>query len=141
MLQWLLELFDRRGDVPSHDAPAPLAPTTAPLAPTTTPAVRQEQFADVQAQHQQERVHTLYQRVMASNNRNVTRDYGKGPVELFAPDARCGVADADEATFKELEELGYGLMVTDGERKKMVEKDRRRYDAAPLGHALLWTKD
>lgn len=138
---WLGAKVDsHRGDVPSHDPAPSLAPTTAPLAPTTTPAVRQEQFAEVKAE---ERMNTLYRSVVATNNRNVTRDCGSHVVDETRPlreDYRdaANMTPADE---RELAELGYGVVYTDGERKKMVEKDRRRYDAAPLGHALLWTKD
>lgn len=140
MLQWLLELFERRGDVPSHDAPAPLAPTTAPLAPTTTPAIRQEQFAEVKAE---ERMNTLYRSVVATNNRNVTRDYGTHVVDETRPlredyqDA-ASMTPADE---KELAELGYGVVYTDGERKKMVEKDRQRYHVKPRLYTLDWSKE
>lgn len=140
MFQWLLELFDRRGDVPSHDAPAGLAPTTAPLAPTTTPAIRQEQFAEVKAE---ERMNTLYRSVVATNNRNVTRDYGTHVVDETRPlredyqDA-ASMTPADE---KELAELGYGVVYTDGERKKMVEKDRQRYHVKPRLYTLDWSKE
>lgn len=140
MIQWLLDLFDRRADLPKHDPAPSLAPTAAPLAPTTTPAIRQEQFAEVRAE---ERVTSLYRSVVATNNRNVTRDYGSHVVDETRPlreDYRdaANMTPADE---RELAELGYGVVYTDGERKKMVEKDRRRYDTAPLGHALLWTKE
>lgn len=140
MFQWLLELFDRRGDVPSYDAPAGLAPTTAPLAPTTTPAIRQEQFAEVKAE---ERMNTLYRSVVATNNRNVTRDYGTHVVDETRPlredyqDA-ASMTPADE---KELAELGYGVVYTDGERKKMVEKDRQRYHVKPRLYTLDWSKE
>lgn len=140
MIQWLLDLFDRRADVSKHDPAPSLAPTAAPLAPTTTPAIRQEQFAEVRAE---ERVTSLYRSVVATNNRNVTRDYGTHVVDETRP-LRDDYLDAPVMTAadeKELAELGYGVVYTEGERKRMVPKDPRRYDTAPLGHALLWTKD
>lgn len=140
MIQWLLDLFDRRADVSKHDPAPSLAPTAAPLAPTTTPAIRQEQFAEVRAE---ERVTSLYRSVVATNNRNVTRDYGTHVVDETRP-LRDDYLDAPVMTAadeKELAELGYGVVYTDGERKKMVEKDRQRYHVKPRLYTLDWSKE
>ena len=62
-------------------APAPVA--DVPLTPVAPPRLSQEEFSDgIQAvtKVQQERQETLYQRLVATNNAYVYRDYGNGPV-------------------------------------------------------------
>lgn len=75
------------------------------VAPPQVPGLRQDQFpagpAQIAACHQEdEKLTTLYMRVVRSNNAFVTRDYGRGPVVIHC-DSRV-----PDLTAAEIERLG-----------------------------------
>lgn len=106
-MSWLTDLWDRWNRIPA------LVPTDSP-APVAPPALKQEQFADLQAhtQARQEREHHLHLRVITGNNAHVTRDYGHGPVdETFEHD--MGGKRLTDAEVAEANTLGLELKVQD----------------------------
>lgn len=105
-MNWLTELWDRWNRIP---APVPTAsPTLEP------PALKQEQFADLQAHTQvrQEREHHLHLRVIVGNNAHVTRNYGKGDVDETRERDRGGKRLTD-AELIEANALGMEVIATD----------------------------
>lgn len=110
MIPFLTALWERWNQIP-----APLPTAEAPIAP---PALKQEQFADLQAeaQRRQQAEHHLHLRVIVGNNRNVTRNYGHGDVDETLRCRHAYEVGGGALTDREIEAaaaVGMELKVTD----------------------------
>lgn len=96
MLNLAKLIWQRIGTIDAPVLPAELA-RTAPL-----PAHAQEEFADVPGElemrkRQDERVTTLYERVVRANNDHITRDFGKGPETITSVTATAPLSTEEMA--------------------------------------------
>lgn len=103
----------------------------APGSPLTElipkPAIAQEQFADSFAaeQQRQEQITSLYRRVVAGNNRAVTRNYGQGDVDETTPAhlQKKEYREAQSMAPQDWDDLGAlktQVHVTEGQKARIV---------------------